>query len=323
MSNLTHKDDSRFTLFPIKYQNIWKSYKDAEAAFWTAEEIDLSEDIKYFQALNDGEKHFLTHVLAFFSSSDGLVAENLCTRFYNDVGIPEARAFYAYQAMIEQIHSEVYASLIDTYVKDSEEKHKLFNAIETIPIIKKKADWAKKWISSQDSFLSRLIAFSVIEGVFFCSSFASIFYLKKRGLMPANTGLSTSNLLISRDESAHCDFACLLYKESDEKLSKEQIISIVQEGVDIELEFVSESLPSELIGMNNKLMQQYVKFVADRLLQSLGCEKIYSVTNPFDFMEMISLVNRSNFFETRTTEYSRAAVGKKVEENKIVFDADF
>ena len=320
MSNLTRRNDNRFVLFPIKHPNIWEMYKQAEAAFWTAEEINLRDDLKDWSKLSKDEKHFISYVLAFFAGSDGIVGENLALRFYNDVTIPEARAFYGFQLMMEGIHSETYSLLIDTYIKDEEEKSKLLNAISTIPIIKKKADWAIKWIESSDNFLKRLIAFAAVEGIFFSSSFASIYWLKKRGLMP---GLSFSNDLISLDENSHADFACLLYSISDEKLSKEEIINIIDEAVKLEIEFCTEALPVKLLGINCDSMAQYVKFVADGLLQKLSCNKIYNVENPFDFMELITVRPKSNFFEVQSNQYARAATGKKSEENKITFDADF
>lgn len=320
MSNLTEKTTSRFVLFPIKYNSLWKMYKDAEAAFWTAEEVDLSQDLIDWNKLNKNETHFISNVLAFFAASDGIVGENLAMRFYNDVGIPEARIFYGYQLMIEGIHSEVYSLLIDTYIKNSEEKTRLLNAIETIPVVKEKANWAMKWIDSNSSFEERLVAFAAVEGIFFSSSFCSIYWLKKRRLMP---GLSFSNEAISADESMHCEFACELYKLSDSKISKDRIHEIIKEAVEIEQEFCSDSLPVELIGMNSKDMIQYVKFCADRLSEMLDCGKIYEEKNPFDFMEMISLKSKSNFFEKRVIEYQKASVGKSKEDNKIKFDEDF
>ncbi len=320
MSNITQKNLSRFVLFPVKYQNLWKAYKDAEASFWTAEEIDLIQDLSDWGKLNSGEKYFISYVLAFFAASDGIVGENLAMRFYNDVGFPEARAFYGFQLMMEGIHAETYSLLIDTYIKNVEEKEKLFNAVSTIPIIQKKAEWAMRWIDSSASFEERLAAFSAVEGIFFSSSFCAIYWLKKRGLMP---GLSFSNELISRDEGMHTDFACLLYSMSDSKCSEETIHKIISEAVDLECEFATEAIPVELIGMNNNLMSQYIKFVADRLLVSLGYTKLYNVTNPFDFMEMISLQGKSNFFEKRVGDYARAGVGKSKEDNQIKFDVDF
>ena len=320
MSNLTQKDNSRFVLFPIKNQEIWKMYKDAEASFWTAEEVDLSNDMIDWNKLSSNEQHFIKYVLAFFAASDGIVNENLATRFYNDVGLAEAKAFYAFQMMIESIHSEMYSLLIDTYVKDSNEKKDLFNAIDTVPCVSKKAEWALKWIDSNKSFEERLIAFACVEGIFFSSSFCSIYWLKKRGLMP---GLSFSNELISRDENMHCEFACLLSSVSDVKVSRERILEILTEAVDIERIFCSNSIPVELIGMNSKLMIQYVEFIADRLLNMLGQDKFYNSKNPFDFMESISLQGKSNFFEKRVGDYKKAGVGNSKEENQIGFEADF
>lgn len=320
MSKLTVKNNDRFVLFPIKQHHLWKAYKEAEASFWTAEEIDLSADAVDWGRLSDNERHFISHVLAFFAASDGIVGENLAQRFYGDVGYPEARAFYGFQLMMEGIHSETYSLLIDTYIKDEAEKDKLFNAISTIPVITKKANWALKWIESPQEFETRLIAFAIVEGIFFSSSFCSIYWLKKRGLMP---GLGFSNELISRDEGMHTDFACLLYSSSDKKIPQEDVYSIVKEAVEIECEFATDALPVELIGMNSKMMSQYIKFVADRLLVSLGYNKLYQESNPFQFMEMISLQNKANFFEKRVAEYQRSGVGRTTEENKISFDADF
>jgi ribonucleoside-diphosphate reductase beta chain len=301
---ILEENKDRFVLFPIKHPKVWEMYKKAEASFWTAEEIDLSDDLRDWEKLNEGEKHFIKHVLAFFAASDGIVNENLAVNFMREVQMPEARCFYGFQIMIENIHSEVYSLFIDSYVKDTKEKEKLFNAIETIPCVKKKAEWALRWIQ-KGTFAERLVAFSVVEGIFFSGSFCSIFWLKKRGLM---SGLSFSNELISRDEGMHCDFACLLHSMLDEKVSKEKIVEIVRDAVSIEQEFVTSSLPVDLIGMNSKLMAQYIEFVADRLLVALGCEKIYKATNPFDFMELISLQGKTNFFEKRVGEYQKARV---------------
>ncbi len=301
---LLKENKDRFVLFPIKHDDIWQMYKNAEASFWTAEEIDLSPDLKDWEKLSGKEQYFISHVLAFFAASDGIVNENLAVNFMREVQIPEARAFYGFQIMIENIHSETYSLLIDTYIKDPKEKQKLFNAIETIPCVKKKADWALKWINSE-KFVERLVAFAAVEGIFFSGSFCSIFWLKKRGLMP---GLSFSNELISRDEGLHCDFACLLYKMIRHKLSKERIYEIINDAVDIEKEFVTSALPVDLIGMNSKLMTQYIEFVADRLIVSLGYPKLFHATNPFDFMELISLQGKTNFFEKRVGEYQKAGV---------------
>ncbi|MEX0996796.1 MAG: ribonucleotide-diphosphate reductase subunit beta [Flavobacteriaceae bacterium] len=312
----------RFVIFPIQHHDIWEWYKKSEASFWTAEEIDLHQDMTdWVNKLNDDERYFIKHILAFFAASDGIVNENLAENFVNEVQYPEAKFFYGFQIMMENIHSETYSLLIDTYVKDEVEKDKLFNAIENFPAIKKKADWALKWIDS-DSFAERLIAFAAVEGIFFSGAFCSIFWLKKRGLMP---GLTFSNELISRDEGVHCDFAVHLHNHHlKNKVSKERIREIIIDALNIEREFITESLPASLIGMNAKLMTQYLEFVTDRLLVELECEKEYNVTNPFDFMEMISLQGKTNFFEKRVSEYQKAGVTNKDKEtNKISFDEDF
>ncbi|MFT7160448.1 MAG: ribonucleoside-diphosphate reductase beta chain [Bacteroidia bacterium] len=299
------ENKNRFVLFPIQKDDIWQFYKKAQASFWTAEEIDLSQDLKDWNNLNDGERHFISHVLAFFAASDGIVNENLAENFLSEVQFTEAKFFYGFQIAIENIHSETYSLLIDTYVKDSAEKNKLFNAIETIPCVKKKADWALRWIDN-GSFAERLIAFAAVEGIFFSGSFCSIFWLKKRGLMP---GLTFSNELISRDEGLHCDFACLLYNDHlIGQLSKETVTEIIRDAVEIEKEFVTDAIPVKLIGMNAELMCQYIEFVADRLLEELECDKIYNTSNPFDFMDMISLQGKTNFFEKRVAEYQKAGV---------------
>ena len=316
---LLKENKDRFVLFPIKYDKIWEMYKKAENSFWTAEEIDLSSDLKHWENLNDGERHFITHVLAFFAASDGIVNENLAVNMMNAVQLPEARCFYGFQIMIENIHSEMYSLLIDTYVKDPNEKHRLFNAIDTVPCVKRKADWALRWIE-KGSFAERLVAFAAVEGIFFSGSFCSIFWLKKRGLMP---GLATSNEFISRDEGLHCDFACLLFGMLKHKLSQEQVYDMITSAVAIEQEFITDALPVDLIGMNAKLMRQYIEFVADRLLNSLGCKKYYNAANPFDFMESISLEGKTNFFEKRVSEYTKAGVGKNREDQTLKFDEDF
>lgn len=299
------EDTKRFVLFPIRYHDIWEMYKKEEASFWTAEEIDLNQDLVDWNNLNDGERHFLSHVLAFFAASDGIVNENLAEHFLHEVQFPEAKCFYGFQIMMENIHSETYSLLIDTYIKDPKEKDHLLNAIETVPAVKKKADWALRWIDNGD-FKERLIAFAAVEGIFFSGSFCSIFWMKKRGLMP---GLSFSNELISRDEGLHCDFACLLYNNYIEnKMPEEKLRKIILDAVEIEKEFITDSLPVDLIGMNSKLMKQYIEFVADRLLSELKCEKEFSSKNPFDFMEMISLQGKTNFFEKRVAEYQKAGV---------------
>lgn len=311
----------RFVLFPISHNDIWAMYKKAEASFWTAEEIDLSPDlIDWETKLNKDEKHFIKHVLAFFAASDGIVNENLAVNFLQEVQYPEARCFYGFQVMMENIHSETYSLLIDTYIKDPIEKDKLFHAIETVECVKKKAEWALRWINSEN-FAERLVAFAAVEGIFFSGSFCSIFWLKKRGLMP---GLSFSNELISRDEGLHCDFACLIYQNHlVNKLPKETVKQIITDAVSIEKEFVSDALPVKLIGMNADLMCQYIEFVADRLLVELGNEKVYNVTNPFDFMELISLEGKTNFFEKRVGEYQKAGVMSGKEENAFKLDEDF
>ncbi|MBA3285548.1 MAG: ribonucleoside-diphosphate reductase small subunit [Bacteroidia bacterium] len=319
MEILLQENKERFVLFPIKHKEIWEMYKKHEASFWTAEEIDLSQDQKDWERLNDGERHFITHVLAFFAASDGIVNENLAVNFMSEVQLPEARCFYGFQIMMENIHSETYSLLIDTYIKDNVEKDRLFNAIETVPCVKRKADWAMRWIAN-GSFAERLIAFAAVEGIFFSGSFCSIFWLKKRGLMP---GLSFSNELISRDEGLHCDFACLLYSMLNEKLPKEQVTAVIANAVEIEKEFVTDALPVALIGMNAKMMAQYIEFVADRLLDALGCDKIYNTTNPFDFMEMISLQGKTNFFEKRVGEYQKAGVMGSKESKEFKMDEDF
>jgi ribonucleoside-diphosphate reductase beta chain len=314
------EDPNRFVLFPIKHDDIWQFYKKAEASFWTAEEIDLQQDLADWQKMNDGERHFISHVLAFFAASDGIVNENLANNFLKEVQYAEAKCFYGFQVMMENIHSETYSLLIDTYIKDPVEKDRLLRAIETIDCVKKKANWALKWIESEN-FVERLIAFAAVEGIFFSGSFCSIFWLKKRGLMP---GLSFSNELISRDEGLHCDFACLLYTDHiKNKVSQEKIYEIILNAVEIEKEFVTDALPVSLIGMNADLMRQYIEFVADRLLQSLGCQKHYNASNPFDFMELISLQGKTNFFEKRVAEYQKSGVMSDKEAMSFSLDEDF
>jgi ribonucleoside-diphosphate reductase subunit M2 len=314
----------KYCTFPIKYHDIWEMYKKAVASFWTPEEVDLGEDNRHWQLLNDNERHFISQILAFFASSDGIVLENLGVRFMNEVQVPEARAFYGFQIMIENLHGEMYSLLIDTYIKDPTEKDKLFHAITTIPVIKKKADWALRWISSNKSFSERLIAFACIEGIFFSGSFCAIFWLKKRGMMP---GLTFSNELISRDEGLHRDFACLLYTYIQNKPDTQTVLQIIKESVEIEKEFVTSALPVELIGMNNTLMSQYIEFVADHLLSSLGMPKEYNTANPFEWMELISLQGKTNFFEKRVGEYQKAGVMNSLENgtaNKLFsMDLDF
>jgi len=317
------ENKDRFVLFPIQHQDIWKFYKQAEASFWTAEEIDLSHDLKDWENLTDGERHFITHVLAFFAASDGIVNENLAAHFVAEVQYTEAKFFYGFQIAIENIHSETYSLLIDTYVKDPKEKDSLLHAIETLDCVKKKAEWALRWIANGD-FSERLIAFAAVEGIFFSGSFCSIFWLKKRGLMP---GLSFSNELISRDEGLHCDFACHLYtKHVVNKLPEQRVIDIIRDAVTIEQEFVTDALPVNLIGMNAEQMCKYIEFVADRLLDELIGKKIYGSTNPFDFMDMISLRGKTNFFERRVGEYQKAGVlnnSEKEASQKFSMNEDF
>lgn len=310
----------RFVLFPITHKEIWEMYKKAEASFWTAEEIDLSPDLQDWEnKLNADEKHFIKHVLAFFAASDGIVNENLAVNFMREVQWPEARCFYGFQIMIENIHSETYSLLIDTYIKDPKEKHDLFNALETLPCVTKKGEWALRWIEN-GTFAERLIAFAAVEGIFFSGSFCSIFWLKKRGLMP---GLSFSNELISRDEGLHCDFACLLYSQLVNKLPVEKVTQIIKDAVEIEKDFVTDALPVRLIGMNADMMCQYIEFVADRLLVALGCQKAYNASNPFDFMELISLQGKTNFFEKRVAEYQKSGVMGGKENNVFSLDEEF
>ncbi len=319
---ILQENKNRFVIFPIKHQDIWEFYKSMEASFWTAEEIDLSQDLNdWNNKLSEDERYFIKHILAFFAASDGIVNENLAENFVNEVQYAEAKFFYGFQIMMENIHSETYSLLIDTYVKDEAEKADLFNALDVFPAIRKKADWALQWIES-DSFAERLIAFAAVEGIFFSGAFCSIYWLKKRGLMP---GLTFSNELISRDEGVHCDFAVHLHNHHlINKVPKERIRSIIVDALNIEREFITESLPVSLIGMNAVLMTQYLEFVADRLLVELGCDREYNVSNPFDFMDMISLQGKTNFFEKKVAEYQKSGV--KVTEGdsqKISFDADF
>lgn len=318
---ILEENENRFVLFPIQHDDIWAFYKKAEASFWTAEEIDLAQDlIDWESKLNDDERHFIKHVLAFFAASDGIVNENLAENFLSEVQYTEAKFFYGFQVAIENIHSETYSLLIDTYIKGKEEKNYLFNAIDTLDCVRKKADWALRWID-EGSFAERLVAFAAVEGIFFSGSFCSIFWLKKRGLMP---GLSFSNELISRDEGLHCDFACLLYNNHVvNKLTKEQVKKIILDAVEIEKEFILDALPVKLIGMNSDLMSQYIEFVADRLLLELGNEKEFNVSNPFDFMEMISIQGKTNFFEKRVGEYQKAGVLNNDANQTFSLDEDF
>ena len=312
-------DENRFVMFPIKYEDIWSMYQKQVDCFWRPEEIDLSKDLSHWDALDKDEQYFISMILAFFAASDGIVLENLAQRFMSDVQVSEARAFYGFQIAMENIHSNTYSNLIETYIKDKEEKSKLFNAISNYPCIKKKSDWAQKWIhDNRSSFATRLVAFACVEGIFFSGAFCSIFWLKKRGLMP---GLTFSNELISRDEALHCEFAILLYSKLIKKMDKNRIHDIIKEAVEIEIEFICEALPCRLIGMNSILMTQYIKFVADRLSVQLGYKKIYNVTNPFDFMEMISLDSKTNFFERKSDAY---ALADKTQSNEdFAFTDDF
>ncbi len=318
---ILRENPSRFVLFPIQHDDIWKFYKTSQASFWTAEEIDLNQDLDdWSNKLNDDERHFIKHILAFFAASDGIVNENLAENFVAEVQYTEAKFFYGFQIMMENIHSETYSLLIDTYIKDNNDKNYLFNAIQTVPCVKKKAEWALRWIGSP-SFAERLIAFAAVEGIFFSGSFCSIFWLKKRGLMP---GLCFSNELISRDEGMHCDFACLLYNDHvKQKLDDGVIETIISDAVIIEKEFISEALPVNLIGMNCDLMCQYIEFVADRLLVALDRNKIYNVENPFPWMEMISMQGKTNFFEKRVGEYQKAGVLTHRDKQIFSLDEDF
>lgn len=318
MEKILEENKGRFVLFPIQHHDIWDFYKKAEQVFWTAEEIDLSQDLSDWEKLNEGEKHFVKHVLAFFAASDGIVNENLAENFVSEVQYTEAKFFYGFQIMMENIHSETYSLLIDTYIKDKQEQNHLFNAIDTVPAVQKKAEWALKWIGSE-SFVERLIAFAAVEGIFFSGSFCSIFWLKKRGLMP---GLSFSNELISRDEGLHTDFAVHLYRNHIEnKLSRDRIIEIIDSALDIEKEFITEALPVSLIGMNADLMKQYLEYVSDRLLVDLGVGKVYNSENPFDFMQNIAMPNKTNFFEKRVADYVKSGVGEA--KNNFSTDEDF
>ncbi|XP_022223709.1 ribonucleoside-diphosphate reductase subunit M2 [Drosophila obscura] len=318
---LLKENPRRFVIFPIQYHDIWQMYKKAEASFWTVEEVDLSKDATDWARLTDNERYFISHVLAFFAASDGIVNENLVERFSQEVQITEARCFYGFQIAMENVHSEMYSVLIDTYIREPKERDYLFNAVETMPAVKRKADWALSWISSKSAnFAERIIAFAAVEGIFFSGSFASIFWLKKRGLMP---GLTFSNELISRDEGLHCDFAVLMYQHLVQRPKRERIIEIIRDAVEIEQEFLTEALPCNLIGMNCVLMSQYIEFVADRLLMELGVGKIYNTKNPFSFMDMISLDGKTNFFEKKVAEYQRMGVVTSRLDNVFTLDADF
>lgn len=317
---ILQENKDRFVLFPISHPAIWHMYKKAVASFWTTEEIDLNPDLYDWEhKLTEDEKYFIQHVLAFFAASDGIVNENLAVNFMTEVQFPEARCFYGFQIMMENIHAETYSLLIDTYIKNPEEKDRLFHALDHLPYVSKKGQWALRWIS-QGSFAERLIAFAAVEGIFFSGSFCAIFWLKKRGLMP---GLSFANELISRDEGLHCDFACLLHSQLLHPLSEKAVQEIIKSAVTIEKEFVAEALPVKLIGMNADLMCQYIEFVADRLLGALGCPKIYHASNPFDFMELISLQGKTNFFERRVSEYQKSGVMTGKENHKFSLSEDF
>ena len=314
--------NDRFVLFPIEHDDLWKAFKDHLALMWTAEEIDLAKDQQDWKKLSDGERHFLSHVLAFFAASDGIVNENLAARFYREITAPEARAYYSMQMLIETVHSETYSLLIETYINDANEKRRLFNAIDTVPIVGEKARWALQWLADDRSLAERLVAFACVEGIFFSSSFCSIYWLKdmKQGMMP---GLCFSNELISRDEGLHTDFAVLLHSKLQEKCSPERIREIVREAVDIECRFATEALPVSLIGMNADAMQKYIRFVADRLLAQMGCERLYGEANPFMFMERLGLQNKTNFHEKKVAEYRKAGVGVNIAEQQIAFNVDF
>ena len=317
---ILQENKNRFVIFPIKHHDIWEWYKKMEASIWTAEEIDLSQDLNdWNNKLSDDERYFIKHILAFFAASDGIVNENLAENFVNEVQYPEAKFFYGFQIMMENIHSETYALLIDTYIKNAKEKAHLLNAIETVPCVTRKAEWALRWIEN-GTFAQRLVAFAAVEGIFFSGSFCSIFWLKKRGLMP---GLTFSNELISRDEGLHCEFACLLYSMLQNKMSKQEVYDIITEAVEIEKEFVTDALPVDLIGMNARLMQQYIEFVADRWVTELGYPVIYNATNPFDFMEMISLQGKTNFFEKRVGDYQKSGVLADAQSQAFSLEEDF
>ena len=318
---LLQEQPNRFVLFPIKHNEIWKMVKKQQACFWISEELDLSKDLEDWAKLNDGEKHFIKNILAFFAGSDGIVLENLVLNFFQEIQLPEVRSFYSFQIMMENIHSETYSLLIDKYITDEEEKHKTFNAIQYSPAIKKKAEWAIKWIDSDSAnFSTRLVAFAIVEGLFFSGAFCSIYWIKKRGLLP---GLTFSNELISRDEGMHTEFAILLYSMIKDKLNKDMVHSIFKEAVQIEKEFIMESIPCNLIGMNVHMMSEYIEFVADRLLVQLGYAKMFHTKNPFDFMELISLDSKTNFFEKRVSEYSLGAIQNEKEDTNIEFNSEF
>ncbi len=322
MDPILAPNEDRFVLFPIQYEDVMEMYKKHMAIFWTVEEIDLAQDIHDWEKLNDNERYFISHVLAFFAASDGIVNENLAVRFYNDVQIPEARCFYGFQIAMENVHSEMYSLMIDSFIKDPVEKDKHFKAVQNFPFVEKKATWALNWIASDASYAERAIAFFAIEGIFFSGSFCSIYWLKKRGIMP---GLCTSNEFIARDEGLHAEFACMMhdYLQPENKCSKETITRILTEAVEIEKGFICEALPVSLIGMNADLMAQYVEFVADFWLHRLGCDKVYNSENPFDWMELISLEGKSNFFEKRVSEYQRPGVLSDRADQKFSLDVEF
>lgn len=313
------RDRERKSLFPIQYPKVWEMYKKHKASFWTAEEVDLTQDMKHWEALNDNEQYFIKHVLAFFAASDGIVNENLATNFVSEVQIPEAKLFYKFQFMMENIHAEMYSLLIDTYVKNPAERAKLFCAIEKVPAVREKAEWAITWMNEDTSLAKRLVAFAAVEGIFFSGSFCAVFWLKKRGLMP---GLCFSNELISRDEGLHTDFACMMYKMLHERLSEAEVHAIIAGAVEAEKSFVTEALPVNLIGMNSALMAQYIEFVADRLVVTLGYSKMYATENPFEWMEMISLQGKTNFFEKRVGDYQKAGVMFSALEVQAMFKFD-
>ncbi|KAH7726210.1 RNR-2 protein [Aphelenchoides avenae] len=318
---LLKENPNRFVVFPIKYQDIWRFYKKAVASFWTVEEVDLGKDYADWMKMTDSERFFISRVLAFFAASDGIVNENLVERFAQEVQVPEARCFYGFQIAIENIHSEMYSKLIETYIRDQDEKNKLFSAIFEFEFIKKKADWALRWIASDEaSFGERLIAFAAVEGIFFSGSFAAIFWLKKRGLMP---GLTHSNELISRDEGLHRDFACLLFRHLNNRPSQERVHEIILDAVKIEQEYLTDALPVKMIGMNCDLMKKYIEFVADHLLTELNFEKIYNTANPFDFMENLSIQGKTNFFEKKVSEYRRMGVMDTEADREFTLDAEF
>ena len=321
MEDMLVPTSDRFVIFPIRHEDVWQMYKKAEASFWTAEELDLTDDLDHWHKMTKDERNFIVHVLAFFAASDGIVNENLAMNFATEVQWPEARCFYGFQIAMENIHSEVYSLLIDTYVKDAEAKTHALCAVETMPCVREKAEWALQWTNRDSaSFAERLVAFAVVEGVFFSGSFCAIFWLKKRGLMP---GLCTSNELISRDEGLHCDFACLLYNKLAHPASTQRVHTLVRQAVEIEQRFVTQALSVAVIGMNSSLMSQYIEFCADRLLRSLNVPVLYDTPNPFDWMTLISLQGKTNFFEKRVSEYAKAGIMEDLTEKQFSVDVDF